>query len=64
MDFSIPPEIESYLKELDAFIEREIKPLEQPQREQRLHDEPARKGIEAEQGRELIDNAARRAERG
>jgi acyl-CoA dehydrogenase len=29
VDFSIPPEIESYLKELDAFIDREIKPLEQ-----------------------------------
>ncbi len=28
MDFSIPAEIESFLVELDAFIEREIKPLE------------------------------------
>jgi alkylation response protein AidB-like acyl-CoA dehydrogenase len=29
MDFRIPAEIEAYLKELDAFIEKEIKPLEQ-----------------------------------
>ena len=28
MDFKIPAEITSYLAELDAFIEREIKPLE------------------------------------
>ncbi len=29
MDFDIPAELASYLKELDDFIEREIKPLEQ-----------------------------------
>jgi hypothetical protein len=28
MDFTIPPEIVAYLAELDAFIEREIVPLE------------------------------------
>src|SRR5712692_354895 len=28
MDFNIPPEIQSYLAELDEFIEHEIKPLE------------------------------------
>ncbi|HEX3473508.1 MAG TPA: acyl-CoA dehydrogenase family protein [Kofleriaceae bacterium] len=28
MDFTIPPEIAAYLAELDAFIEREIRPLE------------------------------------
>src|SRR5229473_4664191 len=28
MDFNIPNEIKAYLAELDAFIEREIKPLE------------------------------------
>src|SRR6185503_15691036 len=33
MDFAIPPEIESYLVELDAFIEREIKPLENENRQ-------------------------------
>ena len=33
MDFAIPPEIESYLAELDAFIEREIKPLENENRQ-------------------------------
>lgn len=29
MDFNIPAEIRAYLAELDAFIEREIRPLEQ-----------------------------------
>src|SRR5205807_727149 len=29
VDFTIPTDIQAYLKELDAFIEREIKPLEQ-----------------------------------
>ena len=29
MDFTIPPDIQAYLAELDAFIERDIKPLEQ-----------------------------------
>ena len=29
MDFDIPADIAAYLTELDAFIEREIKPLEQ-----------------------------------
>jgi len=33
MDFQIPSEIEAYLKELDAFIEREIKPLEDANRQ-------------------------------
>ena len=28
MDFSLPPDLTAYLEELDAFIEREIKPLE------------------------------------
>ena len=37
--------------------------LEQPQRQQRLHDEAAGKGVEAEQRRKLVDHAARRAER-
>ena len=29
MDFDIPAELASYLRQLDEFIEREIKPLEQ-----------------------------------
>src|SRR5215468_6267805 len=33
MDFAIPPEIQNYLAELDAFIEREIKPLENEHRQ-------------------------------
>ena len=28
MDFSLPPELAAYLDELDAFIEAQIKPLE------------------------------------
>ena len=28
MDFSLPPALVAYLAELDAFIEKEIKPLE------------------------------------
>ena len=28
MDFEIPADLKAYLKELDAFIEKEIKPLE------------------------------------
>jgi len=28
MDFDIPADIAAYLRELDAFIDREIKPLE------------------------------------
>src|SRR5689334_16643809 len=29
MDFNLPPELVAYLAELDAFIEAEIKPIEQ-----------------------------------
>ena len=29
MDFDIPSDLADYLKELDGFIEREIKPLEE-----------------------------------
>ena len=29
MDFELPPDLAAYLDELDEFIEREIKPLEQ-----------------------------------
>ena len=29
MDFELPTELTDYLRELDEFIEREIKPLEQ-----------------------------------
>ncbi|MBD3646011.1 MAG: acyl-CoA/acyl-ACP dehydrogenase, partial [Pseudomonadales bacterium] len=29
MDFDIPQDMQDYLKELDEFIEKEIKPLEQ-----------------------------------
>ena len=29
MDFNLPPDLVAYLAELDAFIEAEIKPIEQ-----------------------------------
>jgi acyl-CoA dehydrogenase len=29
MDFNIPQDIQAYLKELDQFIEREIKPMQE-----------------------------------
>ena len=43
---------------------RQVEALEQPERQQRLHDEAAGKSIDAEQRRELVDDAARRPERG
>ena len=33
MDFDIPAEIAAYLRELDGFIEREIRPLEREKRQ-------------------------------
>jgi len=38
MDFTIPADITTYLVELDAFIEREIKPLEQENDNMRFFD--------------------------
>ena len=43
--------------------QRQVEALEQPERQQRLHDQAARKGIQAEQRGELVDSAARRSER-
>ena len=38
MDFTIPADIKAYLVELDDFIEREIKPLEQANDNTRFFD--------------------------
>ncbi|WP_426164677.1 acyl-CoA dehydrogenase family protein [Sandarakinorhabdus sp. DWP1-3-1] len=38
MDFSLPPELSAYLAELDAFIEAEIKPIEQRDDNMRFFD--------------------------
>ena len=38
MDFEIPKDIAEFLAELDAFIEREIKPLEQRDDNRRFFD--------------------------
>ncbi len=38
MDFALPPELSAYLAELDAFIEAEIKPLEQKNDNMRFFD--------------------------
>ena len=43
--------------------QRQIEALEQPQRQQRLHDEAAGKGVDAEQRREPVDDTAGRPER-
>ena len=38
MDFDIPADIQAYLAELDAFIEKEIKPLERENDNNRFFD--------------------------
>ncbi len=38
MDFSLPPELTAYLAELDAFIAREIKPLQSENDNERFFD--------------------------
>ncbi|HPU54350.1 MAG TPA: acyl-CoA dehydrogenase family protein, partial [Burkholderiaceae bacterium] len=38
MDFSLPPELVAYLAELDEFIEREIKPLQAQDDNERFFD--------------------------
>ena len=39
MDFNIPAEIAAYLRELDEFIEREIRPLERQDDNIRFFDQ-------------------------
>ncbi len=70
MDFDIPAELVSYLDELDAFIEREIKPLEQRDDNIRFFDhrrEDARTdwdrgGLPNEEWELLLDQAKRLAD--
>ena len=70
MNFEIPSEIEAYLGELDAFIEAEIKPLEQQDDNIRFFDhrrEHARtdwdnNGLPREEWEALLGEARRRAD--
>ncbi|MEN8162367.1 MAG: acyl-CoA dehydrogenase family protein [Myxococcota bacterium] len=70
MDFDIPAELEAYLKELDAFIEAEIAPLEQQDDNLRFFDhrrEDARTdwdrgGLPNEEWEALLAEARRRAD--
>ena len=71
MNFDIPPEIAAYLKELDDFIEREIKPLQDQDDNNRFFDhrrEDARTdwergGLPNEEWEELMREARRRADK-
>ena len=70
MDFEIPQDIHEYLDELDAFIEAEIKPLEQEDDNIRFFDhrrEHARTdwddgGLPRKEWEELLGEARRRAD--
>jgi len=70
MDFAIPQDLQDYLVELDAFIEAEIKPLEQQDDNIRFFDhrrEHARTnwdagGLPREEWEELLREATRRAD--
>ena len=70
MDFDIPQDLAAYLAELDDFIEREIKPLEQENDNIRFFDhrrEDARTdwergGLPDEEWEELLGEARRRAD--
>ena len=71
MDFDIPAEIRAYLAELDAFIEREIRPLEQQDDNIRFFDhrrEWARTdfengGVPRQEWEDLLAEMRRRADR-
>ena len=70
MDFDIPKELQDYLVELDAFIEKEIKPLQMQDDNNRFFDhrrEDARTdwdrdGLPNEEWEELLREAKRRAD--
>ena len=70
MDFAIPADLQAYLDELDAFIDAEIKPLEQQDDNIRFFDhrrEWARTnfeegGLPREEWEELLKEATRRAD--
>ena len=71
MNFEIPPELAAYLVELDEFIEREIKPLEQENENIRFFDhrrEDARTdwergGLPNDEWEALLHEAKRRADK-
>ena len=71
MDFDIPPDLAAYLTELDEFIEREIKPLEEQDDNIRFFDhrrEDARTdwergGLPNEGWEQLLREAKRRADK-
>src|SRR3982750_1382914 len=71
MDFDLPSDLVAYLKELDAFIEAKIKPLEQAGDNRRFFDhrrEWARTdfeggGLPRREWEELLGEARRRADR-
>ena len=70
MDLELPKKLTDYLAELDAFIEREIKPLEQENDNMRFFDhrrENSRTdwengGVHAKEWRVLLSEAVRRAD--
>ncbi|MFC3714310.1 acyl-CoA dehydrogenase family protein [Sphingoaurantiacus capsulatus] len=71
MDFAVPPELTAYLAELDAFIEAEIKPLENADDNIRFFDhrrEHARtdwdnEGLPREEWEALLKQARQRADK-
>src|SRR5262245_31887867 len=70
MDFEIPEDLRAYLRELDEFIEREIRPLEQPDdnisffdhRREDARTDWERGGLPNEQWESLLAEARRRAD--
>jgi len=70
MDFSLPPELTAYLEELDAFIEAEIKPLENENDNIRFFDHRREYertdwdagGLPKKEWEELLAEARRRAD--
>jgi len=71
VDFEIPADIKAYLKELDAFIEKEIKPLEQSNDNIRFFDHRRewartdfeRDGLPRHEWEELLREMRRRADK-
>jgi len=71
VDFQIPADIQAYLKELDAFIEKEIKPLEQSNDNIRFFDHRRewartdfeRDGLPRHEWEELLREMRRRADK-
>ncbi len=70
MDFDIPADLQAYLAELDDFIEREIRPLEQSDDNMRFFDHRRewartdwdRGGLPRQEWEELLAEARRRAD--